>query len=205
MLSSNRDSIFSGIGRLAKKLTEASNHYVDWSRVGELLHSNHRYSSEELLTRFCIIAATALSAYAGAKLNDEDKTNLSDVTMATIGALAGFVISHGVVILPLIAKRKAMEHECAKLVMAITDDGIAKQLDESSAAKLKQIIDAILKLSLSTDRRGNASATWGKRKRLLENLSEIVKLGEVGSLLQVEAANALGQLDHGAGQKFKTS
>lgn len=41
-------------GFFAKKVTEWSNHYIDASRIGELLRTNHHYSREEIKDRAII-------------------------------------------------------------------------------------------------------------------------------------------------------
>src|SRR5258708_3519083 len=103
-----------------QKLTDYSDHYLDGSRIGSRIGSlptsgNHQYSARDIATRGVIIACTAIPVFLGAHLNDEKKTGCSDTTIAIASGLLGFVISHAVVIYPLIQKRWEMSRECIKL------------------------------------------------------------------------------------------
>src|SRR5580700_7758899 len=105
-------------GLFTKKLTEYSNHYIDWSRAAELIQAgNHRYSKDELLARGSIVAITAVSAYLGAEANNPEKTNCSATTMAIIlGVLAAVISHHFIAVLPLYRKRLEMSRECQQII-----------------------------------------------------------------------------------------
>ena|SRR3990167_6849624 len=171
-------------GHMHKPLTEYSNHYVDWSRVGELLGSGaHRYSHDELLVRGGIIAFTAASAMLGAYLNDETKTGYGGLAIVVASGLLGFFVSHAVAIYPLVSKRMAMRQECDNI-----EASIHRKIDEMSASLssddrqlIQAVIDRIKTFSLTTDQRGNASQTWGTRKRLLGNFAECLDESHVAS------------------------
>lgn len=78
-------------GFFSKNLTEYSNHYLDWSRIGELVSSGvHRYSTNEMIARGKIIASTAISGFLAAYLNDKEKTNCSDFTAGIVAGILGF-------------------------------------------------------------------------------------------------------------------
>lgn len=162
-------------GRLTKELTEYSNHYIDWSRVGELVGSGrHRYSRDELLVRAGIILSTVISGFLGVYFNDEENTHCSSLTMGIISSLAGFTISHAIVLYPLVSKRWAMSRECDDLVDQVEEKLNDDEYDENSKNRVCAIISTIRQHSLSTDEHGNASLTWGWRKRLLNNLLEYI-------------------------------
>lgn len=162
-------------GFFAKALTEKSNHYIDWSRIGELIQSgNHRYSKDELLARGSIIICTAVSTYLGSSLNNSEKTKCSNVQMAIAFGLLGFILSHAIVIYPLYRKRVELSHECKLLASEIHNklEQNVVHMSEACKTKIKEKIHEILTLSLSTDNHGNASQTWGRRKRLLSEINE---------------------------------
>ena len=166
-------------GHVYKWLTEASNHYVDWSRVGELLASStHRYSRDELKVRGGIAACAVASGLVGAYLNDEEKTHYADLTLAMASGLLGFVVSHVVVIYPLIKKRIDMRNTCVALVEKIGRqvEDLDVDVRELCRASVNEVIQSIDTLSLSNDKRANASLTWGARKTLFRRLSD--KLAE---------------------------
>lgn len=161
-------------GHYARDMTEASKHYLDWSRTGELLLSaSHHYSRDEILTRGFIVASIAVCAYFGATQNNEEKTHCSSLTMSIIAALFGFVVSHAIVLIPLVKKRLEMERECQQLVDEIKQVSFNKPF----AGKVSALAEHILKLSLSTEQHGNASLTWGTRKRLLACVNHRLRVG----------------------------
>jgi hypothetical protein len=161
-------------GHLYKKMTEACNHYLDWSRFGELLMSaSHRYSKKELTIRGGIIAFTAASGFIGAYLNNEEKTQCGNMTMAIASAFMGFVFSHGVAISPLINKRIKISQECERIALEIKQTLPQQYLENK--ANVQMVIKAILDLSLSTNKHANASLTWGTRERLLRELQSYIK------------------------------
>lgn len=155
------------LGFFSKKLTEYSNHYLDWSRVGELIHSGvHRYSTDEIKARAKIIAATAISGFLGAYFNDSEKTHCSDLSAVLVAGILGFTLSHYFALKPLIAKRRKMSQECDLLIRDI----LQSTKDSASKILLETVVDHIMKLSLSDDKHGRASQTWGKRLQLLTKL-----------------------------------
>jgi hypothetical protein len=159
----------------AKKLTESSNHYLDWSRIGELVQAgNHRYSKDEVITRGGIIAFTAVAAFLGYLLNDSEKTNCSDVQMSVALGVSGFILSHAVVIYPLVQKRLELSKDCALLSNEIIQKLEKNVVNMSSEckAKVQEELLRIKNLSLSNEDHGKASQTWGRRRRLLSEINE---------------------------------
>lgn len=163
-------------GFFTKKLTEYSNHYIDWSRAAELIQAgNHRYSKDELIARGSIIALTAISVYLGASLNNSEKTNFSDVQMAIIFGVIGAVLSHDVIAVnPLRRKRLEVSKDCKFLSNEIIQKLEKNEVNMSSACKvsIEEKLHRIQSLSLSDEKHGNATQTWGRRKRLLSELNE---------------------------------
>lgn len=160
-----------------QKLTEFSDYLADWSRTGELLFSaTHRYSYAEMLPRGFIITATALSGFLAAQLNDEENSHFSDLTIGSAVALAMFVVSHTIVISPLVYKRYLVKQDCKQLTteietqLKLTDDNST----EFKAAKqlIMTIVEATLRISLSDDQHARASQTWGFRRSLLTKIKE---------------------------------
>ena len=150
-----------------QRFTEYSNHYIDWSRVGELLTSNnHQYTNDQLIVRGVIATATAVSAYLGHCLNNENQTNCTNVTVSIAAGVLGFTLSHVIVIYPLIKKRYAISHECNALKKKI-DCYITRNPDLPCLDNIHAVVDHISQLSLSNIKNAKASETWGRRKRLL--------------------------------------
>lgn len=154
------------------KLTTLSNHYVDWSRIGSLLRSgNHRYSTQEILTRGAIVSFTAASAFLGYYVNQSKKTGYSGASAALTAGLAGFVISHAFVIAPLIKKRLEISNKCtAKKNEILTKLPLIN--NKSIEALVVGVIDHIGKFSLSDKEHHRASETWGKRLSLLTQVND---------------------------------
>lgn len=145
----------SGIGFLNKY----TNHLVDWNRVGNLLFTTHRYTPQELLERGFIISSTA--ALGLLKWNQS-----SDVGAFAFcyGATLGFLISHLVVISPLIYKRLEAKRGCDILIDRINLILISK--DEALRLLVTGVVDDIMQQSHSK----SPSAVWGRRKRILATL-----------------------------------
>jgi hypothetical protein len=155
----------------SKNLTEYTHHYIDWSRIGNLVASgNHRYSAHELLVRGSVIACVATSAYVAAHFNNAEKTGCSTLVAAIAGGALGFVASHAVVIYPLVKKRCEMSKECKQLVAEI--EGKMHSLSSLEQETIDAVVAKIQVMSLSDDVHAKASQTWGKRKTLLSMVSE---------------------------------
>lgn len=151
-------------GRHGKTLTEASRHYLDWSRTAELLLSaTHRYSADEIIARGFILICTVVPAYLASKRSEQRSASIA---LSLAAGFTGFSISHMLVLIPLIKKRRAMKLECDALI-----ENIKKQPNFIKAdAKLTEVVQAIMSHSLSDDKHGRASQTWGERRGLLTNL-----------------------------------
>ena len=164
-------------------MTDYSNYYLDWSRVGELLQSGrHRYTREQLITRAAIMLPTIAASYYGWTTGDSPMTS-GLYSMAW--GFSSFVITHTIAIAPLIYKRWQMSEECHKQQEVILDllpqildllqEPVAGELCEKIADKINQVMTS----SKSTDKHSKASQTWGSRKRqmimLANNLSNAVE------------------------------
>ena len=164
-------------GHTYKTLTEASNHYIDWSRTAELLTSEtHHYNQHELLVRGTMAAVVAASGLLGAYLNNPDNTNCSTLTVAIASSVLGLAIAHIPVIYTLVSKRYSMSTDCDELAARI-DNTLEKMSDLSQ--ETREQVNAVkmfmMTLSLSNDEHANASLTWGTRKKLLTQLAEQVE------------------------------
>lgn len=170
------------------KLTAASNYFIDWSRIGELIGSGkHHYSPEELAVRGVIVLTTATSAFLGYHLNNEEATYSSNTTIAIAAALTSFTVSHLIAISPLIYKRYKMSQACDKLVTEIRMK--TSELPDISHISLHKTIKHILNLSLTNEKHANASLTWGKRKHLLHQLNAKLENKDEVFLFLLEMGN----------------
>ncbi len=143
---------------MRKSLTEASNYLVDWRRPGSLLFSNHRYSQKEWAERIFVIGSTALCGYW-------QWCNSQDIKDAGIGATIGFLLSHTITMSPLIVKRLKHQWACDKLIINI------EEKIHSESPEFKELIGSTVEKILTHAESRSASAVWGKRERLLTNLS----------------------------------
>jgi len=160
----------------SNKMTELSDHYLDWSRVAILARSgNHVYSRDELMMRGRIAGATLASAFLGAYLNDSEYTYCGNLTMAIMTGAVGLAAAH-LYESPSFHKRLWLSRECDSLK---TD--IAKQVGslcsesgcfENLQEKVEQVVSAIMQISLSEGANGNATQTWGRRRFLLTKARE---------------------------------
>lgn len=168
---------------IAKKITEASGHYIDWTRVGELLASgNHHYTWEQLMTRAGIIMATLAGGYVFHHQQPLHTFGFSASANMATGALTGFFVSHLLVIAPLVHKRIILSRECQSLQKIILqelekmgDSNLSKEQSKQLIDVISAHIDYVMHYSLSTETRGNASQTWGYRKRLMVVMKEQVQ------------------------------
>ena len=162
----------------SKNATNVTNHYIDWSRIGNLLRSgNHRYSTEEILTRSAIVSFTAASAFLGHYFNDSEKTNYSDKSAALVCGLVGFIVSHAFVIAPLIKKRCDISRQCGIIKNDITRK-LSLTENKPFASLIIAVIDRINTLSLGDEKQTRASETWGRRLSLLTQVQESFSLNQ---------------------------
>jgi hypothetical protein len=169
-------------GYLANNLTLFSNHYLDWSRVGELLVTgSQRYTSQKLLSRGSIFIFLGMSSCLGAYLNNSEKSGYSDMSVVLATAFLGFSFSHTIAITPLIYKRYQVNQECNQLIDEIKKLLVEK--DELFTDSILQSISDIQTLSLSDDIHSRASQTWGSRKRLLIELKDEVMSNTPGETI----------------------
>lgn len=160
-------------GHTFKVLTEASNHYIDWSRTGELVTSEtHRYNQHELTVRGAMAAFVAASAMIGAYLNNSEKTGRGTLTVALACGTLGLAVAHLPVVYRLFKKRYDVSVECKEIAARINAKLASPQMSQQSREDIEQKIKCILSLSLSNDEHANASLTWGKRKALLVQLEQ---------------------------------
>jgi len=169
-------------GFFANKLTEKSDHLVDWSRVAELATTKHRYSRDEILIRACIVGFTAASAYAGWYLNrqrDPEK-RMSGTSASILSSVIGFTVSHAVAIWPLIKKRIQARKDALTLSAKLIFNIETQEFDDLNCRqKLRGLVADIMQLSLSDEKHSNASMTWGRRINLLKSLHAYLELGEI--------------------------
>ncbi|STX52792.1 Uncharacterised protein [Legionella busanensis] len=164
--------------KAAQSLTEWSNFYIDWSRVGELLRQGtHRYTRQELIQRGIILISIGAGGYTGYNYNNQNSSLMSGLYSMS-GCFVGFVVSHLVVIAPLIYKRYQLSQECAdkqKIILDSLQELKSHSPNQEIANNLIGLIathvQTIMTMNLSTESRANASLTWGRRRSLLTNLA----------------------------------
>ena len=166
---------------ITKTLTEQSRHYVDWSRVGSLIASGtHRYTWHELAERGLVVASMAYGAYQGYHRADEARgLNVTSGLYSMAGCFVGFVVSHLLVLGPLLYKRHQMHQHCQaseeRIVILLNamreidrgHDGISALI-----AQIASVVDETMALSLSDDKHARASQTWGLRMALMEKITK---------------------------------
>lgn len=160
-----------------QSLTEYSSHLLDWSRVASLLSSGtHRYSRKELIQRGFVVGSMLVgSGLAYSQCEEDDSLGIKGLYSMS-GCFVGFVLSHVVVIWPLVKKRLEMRHDCLEAkekilsyVSLLTDCPEQTELKD----QIEAFIDNAMQLSLSTEKNAKASQSWGYRRRILLNLLEL--------------------------------
>lgn len=142
-------------------LTKASDNLVDWRRVGNLFFGKtHRYSAKELSERGFVVAMTGIAGYW-------TWSQYQDPGFAAIAATIGFLVSHTIIVSPLIYKRLQAKWACDALIINIRNHVNDKPEFQT---QVNSVIDKVMQHAESK----SASAVWGKRKRLLTHLSEWV-------------------------------
>jgi hypothetical protein len=195
------------VGFFSNRLTAATHHYIDWSRVGNLVRSgSHRYSSQEIMTRGAIVSVTGVSAFLGYVLNDSQKTNCTATSAVLICGFVGFVLSHTFVIAPLIKKRCEMSREFSQLRNEIVEK-LRVYEKEPFALFITQVIDHISNLSLSDGKQARASETWGRRLALLTQVSESFELEQDEFILFWYGSKdeIMGKLTSSRGNQYRSA
>ncbi len=159
-------------GFFAKKLSDYSNHYIDWTKVTELTSTGrYKCSKEELIFKGGLIVFTAATFVAGAYIADEDSSVYNKTKSSLMAGFVGFLVSHIIVKWPIIQKRYFQQKECARLSALIFANIEMRALDDPSCRqKLRNLTLNILQLSLSDNQHARASQTWGRRRALLTSL-----------------------------------
>lgn len=160
-------------GHTYKVLTEASNHYIDWSRTGELVTSEtHHYNQRELLIRGAMAAFVTASVVLSAYLNNPEKTGCGDLTVALVSGVLGLAIAHIPIVYPLFKKRQNISMDCEEIIARINETLATHPISQQKRDDIADDIQAIMSLSLSNDEHANASLTWGTRKSMLMQLEK---------------------------------
>lgn len=165
---------------ISNNLTRLSGHLIDWSRVGELIASGkHRYSTSEIIQRSAIGAATGLAGYVGYWLSETEESGLTRGLYTMSGVFIGFVVSHALVIAPLVYKRYQIGQDCQHV-----KDTILQQLqglkgewpnDETITQLIitvSKAINIVMATNLADEQHARASQTLGRRRTLLTKISD---------------------------------
>lgn len=158
----------------AKWLNKKSTYLIDWTRVGELLRSgNHKYSFQEIIPRIFIIICTIMPIILHKAFT---KTSIFQ-------SFITFVISHGIVILPLILKRNYIKNQCYATIKIIKQKHCDCDCDceatipmsdfnslnnSNDPNKLCKVCTSIKIIMTDVAKNEKSSATWGMRYRNLQ-------------------------------------
>lgn len=175
--------------RAANSLTDLSGYYVDWSRVGELIsQTKHHYTWQQLIERGAIVASTAYGAYKGYECAEDSSFGLNASLYSMAGCFVGFVVSHLVVIAPLIYKRHQRKIECDKtnkkiisLFSKLREIDCDNEAITTLITTLGEVVKVALNINLSDEKHARASQTWGRRSALMEKIK--IKLNDDFGLL----------------------
>lgn len=157
------------------RLTRLFDYYVDLARIGDLFKSGHRYSYKEIATRAMIWGSGFAGAYLGYQYGGWG--------YGALGFTGGFLASHSYVIAPLVLKRYRASQACDEKINQIDLllDGYkcTKKISQDKmkviAEKAKGVALFIKSFGFTQDKAGDASKTWGTRKRLLTNLYNMLE------------------------------
>lgn len=140
-------------------MNSLTDYLIDWTRVGELLRSGtHRYSYDEMIQRGFIIILTL----SPVMYYREFSLFVLELVMIC------FFVSHLFIISPLIIKRWLCKMECNKLIAKIKSaDCVCTNNSGNIWCEVCVKIHRIMESSVPN---GKASATWGRRKRLLKDM-----------------------------------
>lgn len=172
---------------ITKKLAKIFNNFIDFTRIGSLFTTGHRYSKKELLDRAVIIGGTAATTYMGSRTEVSEQLGMSNIMGAAAGAVTGFVLTHTVVITPLIMKRIEFSKQCEQTKARITKllvrldfekDSFKNEVETLDFSKqvlrlkrnITSFIQEIYQHDYSTTTRANSSQTWGMRLNKLKKL-----------------------------------
>ncbi len=140
-------------------LNQATGYLINWDRPGSLFfNTTHHYTERELLERFAVITGTATGAF----LAWYNSYNIVG------GASIAFLIVHSITMAPLIWKRLNAMYACYQLHEEILI--MVKNFSSSDQNLIQKTMTAILNHSDVK----SPSAVWGKRKRLLDNLKNLL-------------------------------
>ena len=161
-------------GFFFKKLTEYSNHYLDWSQTAALLRSGHHYSRDQLMARARITGFAVASGLLAAYFNDSERTDCSHLTLFLMMAVLGGVLSHTFETFSLWGRRIQISRDCSALQKDILQQFLVrcKEMDQLYVINgiLHETIETIMNISLSDNEHGRATQTWGFRQFLLKEV-----------------------------------
>lgn len=147
--------------QIAQTLNRISNYLIDWTRVGELLRSGtHRYSFEEIIPRFIICSMTLAPILYYRTINYK----------VLLQCIIGFIVTHSIIIYPLIIKRYYTMKQCQILITNLQNlYCICKYNTELfSHCNICTQIHLIMHNSAPNSK---SSITWGMRLRQLKSLN----------------------------------
>ena len=186
---------------VANELTKKSSYLLDWSRVGELVASGgHKYTQRELAQRAFILGVITYGGYVGSRYGQANGF-FKKGFYSLAGCFVGFVVSHAVVIVPLVIKRQQIKAACDELQTQSLE--IIKRVEISYqnhskivdlVVKMKNTIQSMMTLNLSDEEHARASQTLGSRLRLMEGVVARLTADETALSQAVDKDTVLKEL-----------
>lgn len=173
MQARNKIGFFKTIGQRMNALT---GNLIDWPRAfetvlpGSLMQSDQPISQQTLI-RLGIATFTSVCGFLGYAMNNEERSGLSNTTVALSSATLGLIFVHIPVIYNLVSKRREMQAACEQFKSNIEQLLGSNDLN-TQQKKAHEVMKEIFNIQLP-----KASETWGKRKRLLETFYTCLKDG----------------------------
>ncbi len=157
---------------LRDELTRQTNHLMDWGRPGALFFSHHQYSAQEWLERGFVLTSSAAMGFLNWM-----QTKEGGLMPFAYGAGLGFLLSHTLTMSPLIHKRLVSMWNFSTVAKKIKED-IANDAPEFIA-----LVNTVITQLKAHEGSKSASAIWGKRERLINNLCHLLATSDHRSQL----------------------
>ena len=159
---------------ISVSLSRYVNYYLDFSRVASLIGTNHRYSNSELCARAFILLGI-VTPMTLAYQSPEDHSKSFRTLNVLLHGTVGFILTHTIVILPLIMKRVKMSSEIQHLNNELSYFFNSRISDLNEKRFFTEHMDILKKWDASTKKSANSSMTLGRRLRLLKTYAELIK------------------------------
>lgn len=151
---------------LGDKLNQSCNYLLDWNRFGGLFFSNHSYTEKEFQQRIKILNTSFLFGLCS-------YLNSNSMQSALFFTAIGFLISHYEETKSLIHKRIQFTQD-----LQIAENKIHSCLQKNFSTHDHHFFTTLISTIKNSKLGTNSSSILGKRKRLMENLLDILEKNE---------------------------